>query len=379
LFTFTRGKKLFELTNHLGNVLATVSDKKFGTPTTGIPSQISYYTADVKSAQDYYPFGMEMPGRQYNATYPYSFNGKRDDKDAEYGWQDYGKREYDRLSVHFISVDPITAKYPMLTPYQFAGNKPIAASDLDGLETYIQTVHNALLQKAEQGLPTAEAEKKKIQAISQRIMSNTSVLSQVKPSTPVEDYKQTQYRIQQNRNLGYNDDGSEPPLMRLGKNKTWNYFSENVGLPLVENLAFDGLGKLAFSSAAKFETFYRAMSNEEFAIFSKSGKLPVGGEKFISTQMEYSQKYIGKPGYEVLVEFNTKEGTLKQLANIGVRDNSKMVIQNGFGNLPKVSKGWQPTNALFKGEGSTLNIGLGSGSALSIFNKNIVGFKIVGR
>jgi RHS repeat-associated protein len=134
LFTFTRGKKLFELTNHLGNVLATVSDKKFGTPTTGIPSQISYYTADVKSAQDYYPFGMEMPGRQYNAIYPYSFNGKRDDKDAEYGWQDYGMREYDRRRGQFISVDPITAKYPMLTPYQFASNSPTGGMDADGLE-----------------------------------------------------------------------------------------------------------------------------------------------------------------------------------------------------------------------------------------------------
>jgi RHS repeat-associated protein len=135
LFTFTRGKKLFELTNHLGNVLATVSDKKFGTPVTGIPSQISYYTADVKSAQDYYPFGMEMPGRQYNATYPYSFNGKRDDKDAEYGWQDYGMREYDRKRAQFISVDPLTQKYPYYSPYQFGSNMPIAAIDIDGMET----------------------------------------------------------------------------------------------------------------------------------------------------------------------------------------------------------------------------------------------------
>jgi RHS repeat-associated protein len=134
LFTFTRGKKLFELTNHLGNVLATVSDKKFGTPVTGIPSQISYYTTDVKSAQDYYPFGMEMPGRQFNANYVYSFNGKRDDKDAEYGWQDYGMREYDRRRGQFISVDPLSSKYPMLTPFQFASNNSTSGIDLDGLE-----------------------------------------------------------------------------------------------------------------------------------------------------------------------------------------------------------------------------------------------------
>ncbi|MEZ4909524.1 MAG: hypothetical protein R2774_01550 [Saprospiraceae bacterium] len=34
----------------------------------------------------------------------------------------------------FLSVDPLTKSYPMLTPYQFASNTPIAAVDLDGLE-----------------------------------------------------------------------------------------------------------------------------------------------------------------------------------------------------------------------------------------------------
>ncbi len=33
-----------------------------------------------------------------------------------------------------LRVDPITAKYPWYTPYQYAGNKPIWAVDLDGLE-----------------------------------------------------------------------------------------------------------------------------------------------------------------------------------------------------------------------------------------------------
>lgn len=34
----------------------------------------------------------------------------------------------------FFSVDPIAAKFPYYSPYQFAGNMPIWASDLDGLE-----------------------------------------------------------------------------------------------------------------------------------------------------------------------------------------------------------------------------------------------------
>jgi|GEM_PF-5068809 hypothetical protein len=34
----------------------------------------------------------------------------------------------------FLSLDPLTATYPYYTPYQFAGNKPIYATDLQGLQ-----------------------------------------------------------------------------------------------------------------------------------------------------------------------------------------------------------------------------------------------------
>src|ERR1700761_3896004 len=34
----------------------------------------------------------------------------------------------------FLSVDPLAVKFPYYSPYQFAGNTPIRASDLDGLE-----------------------------------------------------------------------------------------------------------------------------------------------------------------------------------------------------------------------------------------------------
>jgi len=126
------GSRSYELSNHLGNVLSTISDKKVGHNNGS--NVVDYYVADVLSQNDYYPFGLEMPNRSYNATYPYSFNGKRDDKDANSGYQDYGIREYDKKTSRFISVDPITSEYPELTPYQFASNRPIDGIDQDGLE-----------------------------------------------------------------------------------------------------------------------------------------------------------------------------------------------------------------------------------------------------
>ncbi|MBC7384072.1 MAG: hypothetical protein H7296_13990 [Bacteroidia bacterium] len=133
--TFTRGEKIFELSNHLGNVLVTVNDRKVQHTTDN--STGDYWEADVVSANDYYPFGMGMPGKEYNAgNYRYGFNGKEDDNDITNGGQDYGMRIYDKRLGRFLSTDPLAKSYPMLTAYQFASNSPISGIDLDGLEFY---------------------------------------------------------------------------------------------------------------------------------------------------------------------------------------------------------------------------------------------------
>ena len=134
LGVFTRGEKLYELSNHLGNILTTVSDKRLPV-TKNNDTVVSGYTAVVLSASDYYPFGMEMVGRNYSTynTYRFGFNGKENDKEIE-GQQDYGFRIYDKRLGKFKSVDPLSPKYPELTPYQFASNTPIQAIDLDGAE-----------------------------------------------------------------------------------------------------------------------------------------------------------------------------------------------------------------------------------------------------
>jgi len=79
-----------------------------------------------------------MPGRKYNsAEYRYGFNGKEKDDEGEFGSitnYDYGFRIYNPAIGKFLSVDPLSGSFPHYTPYQFSGNKPIFAIDLDGLE-----------------------------------------------------------------------------------------------------------------------------------------------------------------------------------------------------------------------------------------------------
>ena len=77
-----RGQRQYELTNHLGNVLVVISDKKFGVSSGG--SLNDYYNPDIIGANDYYPFG--MVARTVSQTVPYTrfgFNGKEFDWEAK--------------------------------------------------------------------------------------------------------------------------------------------------------------------------------------------------------------------------------------------------------------------------------------------------------
>jgi RHS repeat-associated protein len=146
VFSIERGAKRYELTNHLGNKLVVMSDKKIPICATSV---VSYYTADVVTANDYSPFGAPLAGRSYtapNSDYRFGFNGKENDNEVKGNGnqQDYGMRIYDPRLGRFLSVDPLTGKFAMLTPYQFASNRPIDGIDMDGLEyaTYNITVHN---------------------------------------------------------------------------------------------------------------------------------------------------------------------------------------------------------------------------------------------
>jgi RHS repeat-associated protein len=102
------GSRSYEITNHLGNVVSIISDKKIGNDSSGT---VNYYVAEVLSQSDYYPFGMLMPGRSFQAEYGYryGFNGKENDNEVkgEGNQQDYGMRIYDARLGKFLSVDPL--------------------------------------------------------------------------------------------------------------------------------------------------------------------------------------------------------------------------------------------------------------------------------
>jgi RHS repeat-associated protein len=130
------GARRYEITNHLGNVLATLSDRKRGMNTSASATTATHYEAVVQSATDYYAFGQEMPGRTFTADgYRFGFNGKENDKD----WgtqliQDFGFRLYNPGLGRFLSVDPLEFDFPSWTPYHFVHNNPVRLTDPTGMK-----------------------------------------------------------------------------------------------------------------------------------------------------------------------------------------------------------------------------------------------------
>ena len=85
---------------------------------------------------------MLVPNRHGNtSSYRYGFNGKEKDDElkGEGNVINYEARFFDPRVGRFLSLDPLSKKFPMLSPFQFANNTPIWAVDLDGLEARVYT------------------------------------------------------------------------------------------------------------------------------------------------------------------------------------------------------------------------------------------------
>ena len=112
-----KGRKYF-IKDHLGSVRTTVNRD-----------------GNVLGYDDYYPFGLVMPGRSSNSANPndnYKFTGYEDDDEADLKTQHAGARRYDPIIGRFLSIDRFYDKYPSMSPYQYAANNPVNFIDVNG-------------------------------------------------------------------------------------------------------------------------------------------------------------------------------------------------------------------------------------------------------
>ena len=135
-FTRQLDNKHYEMTNHLGNVLATVTDRKLPLDLDTDPTTIDAFDPVFSSAHSYYPFGMIQPNAQnlVSAGYRFGFNGMEMDDEVKGGGNslDFGARIYDPRVGKWLSGDPLESKYPSWSTYNFTLDNPLYFVDETG-------------------------------------------------------------------------------------------------------------------------------------------------------------------------------------------------------------------------------------------------------
>jgi RHS repeat-associated protein len=85
-----------------------------------------------------------------SSSYRFGFNGQEQDNEMAGNGNSvvFKYRIHDPRLGRFLSVDPLSPNYPYWSPFAFAGNNPVVAIDLEGLEQV--WYHKTLLSKNKQ-------------------------------------------------------------------------------------------------------------------------------------------------------------------------------------------------------------------------------------
>jgi len=153
------GNKFYYLKDHLGSTRAVVNA-----------------SGTVVEAHDYYPFGLLMPGRDYQSgsETKEKFTGK--ERDRETGLDYFGARYYSPALGRWLAVDPLASKYPDWSPYVYSFNNPVNYFDPNGLagltakkrQFYKTVAKNIITAASEKGI----LETKAYLIVAQRIQEN---------------------------------------------------------------------------------------------------------------------------------------------------------------------------------------------------------------
>ena len=125
-YTRRLGHRQYKLTDHLGNVHATLLDRKLEK---GVTNGEMGYSPEMYFYTDYYPFGFPMPKRFGRTLYRYGFNGQEKDNEIYGEGQSYTAEfwQYDARLGRRWNLDP--KPEASLSQYSTFANNPIWYSD----------------------------------------------------------------------------------------------------------------------------------------------------------------------------------------------------------------------------------------------------------
>jgi len=97
----------------------------------GSAAVISFTSGRAYQHLQYFPYG-ELFVSQRNSSFDSRYKFSAKELDNETGYSYFGARYYDSDLSSWLSVDPLSNKYPSLSPYAYCANNPIILIDTDG-------------------------------------------------------------------------------------------------------------------------------------------------------------------------------------------------------------------------------------------------------
>ncbi len=350
----------FNYSDHLGNLRLSFREAD------GIPDNGVFPAPIVTQENSYFPFGLQHKGTDYYTASPsqnlHQYNGKEKIDMFNLGWSDYGFRSMDLQTARFISVDPLTTKFPELTNYQYASNNPITNVDLDGLEGGRS---NMLTPGQQESIKkTFRSIRNEVDKANSRATTLIHIERIIKKEEPSRWSKMATYIHSYVKQFGGYSDANDASVLTQGKNLDGS--SATVGetvaagagifLPLIAGSQFMKLFKESgeieakiFSKQPKSETFNFSVKDGaiqgldegwyDFTI-SNSGELKIGAGHYGMANEATSVKgagqiYINSKGKINTVNNNsghykpTKEELINQaklLLNSGLTDDLDVVL-----------------------------------------------------
>jgi len=153
-----------------------------------------------------------------------------------------------------------------------------------------------------------------------------------------------------------------------GNNRAWLDIIPNGGGATIGN-------KGQYVQKQQGEIIYRTITQNDYNHLLSTGRMPPSStlrpETSTSPFQAFSEDYDG-----VLVKWYVNLGTIDDLRVIGRTDGTNLVASQ-FGDMPQAVSGWTDDFVRFKKEGTQVNIQLGVGPGLDIFNDNLIAFERV--
>ncbi|MEL6867006.1 MAG: RHS repeat-associated core domain-containing protein, partial [Bacteroidota bacterium] len=168
---------VYHLTDHLGNVRATINRDKDASG-----------EAEILSYADYYPYGMVMPGHEQASSPRYRLGYQGKELDAKVGLYAFQLRMYDPRLGKWLSPDPYDQHW---SPYLAMSNNPVSFIDPDGgydISYEIQVRMNRYIEDGRYDLAGIYLERKMQESDGRNAMVNALAINWNNYMSSVEEY-----------------------------------------------------------------------------------------------------------------------------------------------------------------------------------------------